>query len=104
VENRGYDVSQRAYLLRYPSDSGRGDLSLELLADPDSPLVNALLVLEGWGDGAVDVSVDKRRLEPGRTLRTGYRKSLSGTDLLVWLEKTSTERVGILISRRPGQP
>ena len=103
VENKGYDVSQRAYLLRCPSDSTCGDLSLELRADPDSPLVNTLLVLEGWGDGAVDVSVDKRRLEPGRALRTGFRKSLAGTDLLIWLEKTSTERVGILISRRPEQ-
>ena len=100
VENRGYDLSQRAYLLRCSRDSACGDLSLELRADQDSPLVNALLVLEGWGDGAVDVSVDSRRLEPGRELRTGYRRSLDGTDLLVWLEKTSTERVGVRISHR----
>jgi hypothetical protein len=103
AENRGYDVSQRAYLLRCPSDSACGDLSLELRADQGSPLVNALLVLEGWGDGAVDVSIGGRRLDPARELRTGYRKTLDGTDLLVWLEATATERVGVQISRRRGE-
>ena len=43
----------------------------------------------------------RERLEPGRTLRTGYRKTLDGTDLLVWLERTSTEPVVVRISREP---
>jgi hypothetical protein len=101
VENRGYDVSQRAYLLRCSKDAPCGDLSLELRADADSPLVNALLVLEGFGDRAIDVAIGGQRLEPGHALRTGYRRTLDGTDLLVWLEKTSTEPVNVRITRRP---
>ena len=100
VENQGYDVSQRAYLLRCSKGAACGDLSLELRADPGSPLVNALLVLEGFGDRAVDVSIAGRRLEPGRALRTGYRKTLDGTDLLVWLEASATEPVGVRIALR----
>jgi hypothetical protein len=103
AENRGYDVSQRAYLLRCSKDAACGDLSLELRSDADSPLVNALLLLEGFGDGAVDVSIGGRPLEPGPSLRTGYRKTLDGTDLLVWLEKTSTEPVSVRIARRAGE-
>jgi Concanavalin A-like lectin/glucanases superfamily len=104
VENQGYDVSQRAYLLRCSRDAACGDVSLELGASEDSPLVNALLVLEGWGDGPADVSLDGVRLQPGRALRTSYRRSLSATDLLVWLEKTATERVSVLVSGRAGDP
>jgi hypothetical protein len=100
VENRGYDVGQRAYLLRCSSSAACGDLSLELRADPGSPLVNALLVLEGFGDRAIDVSIGGQRLEPDRSLRTGYRKTLDGTDLLVWLEKSSTEPVSVRITLR----
>jgi hypothetical protein len=102
VESRGYDVSQRAYTLRCSKGAACGDLSMELRADADSPLVNALLVLEGFGDGAVDVSIARQRLEPDRSLRTGYRKTLDGTDLLVWLETTSTEPVSVRIAQRPG--
>lgn len=100
VESRGYDVGQRAYQLRCARGSTCGELSLELRADADSPLVNALLILEGWGDGAVEVSVDGRRLEPGRTLRTAHRNTLDGTDLLVWLAKSSTEPLAVRISPR----
>ncbi len=102
AESRGYDVGQRAYLLRCAREAACGELSLELGASADSPLVNALLVLEGFGDGAVDVSVGGQALAPGRGLRTGYRRTLAGTDLLVWLEKTSTEPVSVRITRRPG--
>lgn len=100
VESRGYDVGQRAYLLRCSDDSACGELSLELRADPQSPLVNALVVLEGWGDGAVEVTLGAERLAPGRGLRTGYRKTLLGTDLLVWLEKSSTEPLLVQVAPR----
>ena len=46
------------------------------------------------------MSVGGQALAPGRGLRTGYRKTLDGTDLLVWLEKTSTEPVGVRIALR----
>jgi hypothetical protein len=103
AESRGYDVGQRAYVLRCPGTAGCGDLSLDLRADDASPLVNAMLVLEGFGDGAVDVSVGGRVLAPGRGVRTGYRRTLDGTDLLVWLEKASTEPVSVRVTRRPGE-
>jgi hypothetical protein len=100
----GYDIGQRAYRLRCSAAGACGELSLELRASPDSPLVNALLVLEGFGDGAVDVSIGGQRLEPDRSLRTGYRKTLDGTDLLVWLEKASTEPVGVRIAPGASKP
>jgi hypothetical protein len=99
VENRGYDISQRAYLLGRPPGSEWGDLSLQLLADPESPLVNALLIFEDWGGAGIEVFLDGRRLEPGKEFRPAYRRTLRGTDLLLWLERTSAEPVRIEITR-----
>ncbi|HUG53036.1 MAG TPA: LamG domain-containing protein [Vicinamibacteria bacterium] len=101
VKYEGYDVGQRAYLLSCPGTSACDDLSLELRADAGSPLVNALLVLEGAGSGPFEVSVDGQRLQPGRGLRTGERQTLEGTDQILWLEKTSTVPVTVRISRHP---
>lgn len=100
AENLGYDVSQRAYLFGRSADSDWSDLSLELLATPESPLVNASLIFEGWGDAGVEASIDGERLESGTNFRTAYRKTLEGTDLLLWLERSSTEPVRIEITRQ----
>ncbi len=102
AESRGYDVSQRAYLFGRSPDSGWGNLSLELMADPESPLVNASLVFEDWGDAGIEVSLDGQRLDSAKEVRTAYRRTLHGTDLLLWLQRTSTEPVRIEITREAG--
>ena len=98
AENRGYDIGQRAYTLRCSSGEGCGDLALEIAASEAQPLANALLVIEGFGDGAAAVSVDGRRLDEGAGLRIGRRRMLQGTDLLVWLERAATEKVAVRIT------
>jgi len=57
------------------------------------------LVFEDWGDAGIEVLLDGRRLEPGREFRPAYRRTLRGTDLLLWLERTSAEPVRIEITR-----
>ena len=98
AENRGYDIGQRAYTLRCSSGEGCGDLTLEIAASETQPLANALLAIEGFGDGAAAVSVDGRRLDEGAGLRIGRRRMLRGTDLLVWLERAATEKVAVRIT------
>ena len=102
VENGGYDVSQRAYLFSRSADSEWDDLTLELMADPESPLVNASLVFEGWGDAGIEVSLDGQRLDAGTDIRTAYNRTLNGTDLVLWIERSSTEPVRIEIARESG--
>jgi hypothetical protein len=103
VENRGYDISQRAYLLGRSPGSEWGDLSLQLLANPESPLVNASLVFEDWGDASIEVLVDGQRLSSEAELRTTHRRTLRGTDLLLWLQRTSTDPIRIEITRGASQ-
>jgi hypothetical protein len=101
VENRGYDVSQRAYVLGCSPEERCGDLSLNLDTGPDSPLVNACFVLENWGDSGAEVWLDGRRLKEGDGIRTAYERTLERTDLVLWLEKSSVEpsRIEIRSSR-----
>ena len=98
AESRGYDMGQRAYTLRCSPVGGCGDLALEIAASQERPLANALLVIEGFGDGAAVVSVNGRRLDERAGLRLGRRQTLQGTDLIVWLERAATEKVEVRIS------
>ena len=91
VENRGYDVSQRAYVFGCPREEGCGDLSLKLEAGPDSPLVNACFIFEDWGESGAEILLDGRRLEEGNEIRTAHERTLEKTDLVLWLEKTSVD-------------
>ncbi len=102
AEARGYDVAQRAYLFGRSPGSEWGDLSLELMADAESPLVNASLVFEDWGDAGIEVSLDGQRLASESEIRTAYRRTLRGTDLLLWIERSSTAPVRIQITRESG--
>ncbi len=101
AESRGYDIGQRAYTLRCTSGTGCGDLSLDIAASVERPLANALLVIEGFGDGAAAVSVNGQRLNEGAGLRLGRRQTMQGTDLIVWLERAATEKVDLRISGAP---
>jgi hypothetical protein len=101
AESRGYDIGQRAYTLRCTATGGCGDLGFEIAASVERPLANALLVIEGFGDGAAAVSVNGQRLDEGPGLRLGRRRTMQGTDLIVWLERAATERVEVRIAVAP---
>jgi Concanavalin A-like lectin/glucanases superfamily len=96
--SRGFDIGQRAYTLRCATGAGCGDIGLEFAASAERPLVNALLVIEGFGDGAANVSVNGQRVAEGTGLRIGRRQTMQGTDLIVWLERAATETVEVRIT------
>jgi hypothetical protein len=55
--------------------------------------------VSGWGERSVAVLVNGRRAEPLKEFRTGFRKTIDGTDLVLWLERSSTAplEVGMLV-------
>ena len=94
----GYDQSERAYRLK----KGPGEtkpLSFSIDADQEHPLVNPAFVIKNWGayDGNVTVKLNGEKLEPGASVRYGYHNALEGTNLIVWIETESTEKVSISI-------
>ncbi len=57
-------------------------------------------MVKNWGtdNGDLTVTLNGETLEPGASVRYGYHNTLEGTDLIVWIEAESTERVAISVN------
>ena len=96
--SNGYSQSQRAYLLKR-LDKGI-TLNLELAGCPASPVVNPPLVIQNWGDHEATLTVDGLEVPRGKTFRYGLRRTLEGTDLIVWIKTTAEKPLRISIAAR----
>jgi len=85
----GYHQDQRAYRLRRVQLGG--NLEAELAGSADSPVFNPAFVIQGWGENEAALKVDGAEVPRGRNFRYGHRRTLDGTDLVVWI-KTASER------------
>ncbi len=93
--NPEYVMVERAYRLRNEGPARRSGFVVR--ADQDHPLANACFVIENWGESLPRVLVDGRALGRGPGLRLGQIRTLTGTDLLIWLEASSTVPVRITL-------
>jgi len=95
--SRGYSRDQRAYLLtkKSPEDAG---IEFELAASQNHPVVNPAFVIKNWGDTKAKLKINDNRVEPGKKFRFGHRRTLEGSDLIVWLKAESTKPVKISLS------
>ncbi|GAG08135.1 unnamed protein product, partial [marine sediment metagenome] len=95
IKNLGYDMSQRSYKLENISSEVPQELEFLLCADEISPLMNACLYIKGWGDAGVELTVDGQNLVPGKDMELGYVRTITDSDLVVWITKTSNRPVRI---------
>jgi len=93
--SKGYDFTQRAYLIESRKSENQTPLEFNLAANEESPLVNCAFVIKNWGETGAQISVNGKVLSKRKEIRTGYRKRMDGTDLIVWIEYESTEPVKI---------
>jgi len=89
LKNEGYDPGQRAYLLSFEPEGMKQPVKIEVRASQQSPVVNLCLVLKNAGERNLRLSLDGRELEKGKDYNLGINRNLTGTDLLVWINKTS---------------
>lgn len=87
--NDGFSQSQRAYLLKKLEQGAT--LDLELAGSATSPVCNPALVIRNWGEQEAALTVDGAKVPRGTNFRYGHRRTLEGTDLIVWI-KTATEK------------
>lgn len=90
VTGSRYDPAERAYQAVVNRADPPTAIRLRLDCSPDHPAVNPAIVVSGWGERPVAVLVNGRRAEPLKDFRAGFRKTIDGTDLVLWLERTST--------------
>jgi hypothetical protein len=98
VLSDGYDMSQRAYILKAKFSVKPAPVELEIAASNESPIDNFCLVIEDWGRGGAMVSLDGKALTRANDLRIGHRYRLTGTDLVVWVGTRSTQTVRIILT------
>jgi len=100
AESCGYDISQRAYILHFVSESSPDKMELEFQANTESPFVNACLVVKGWGEGKPKVLMEGRQLIPEKDFRIGKRKVMGGDDLVLWLNMTATSSIRLSLIKK----
>ena len=100
VVSEGYDLSQRAYVLRCRVVGTPAAMEAELRATAESPAANLALVVKGWGDGGATLKIDGRTAVRGRDFRLGSVRTLDGTDLVVWITIEAVRPVKIALAPR----
>jgi hypothetical protein len=91
-----YDPTERAYQIQANTTVKALNFSLE--ATTDSPIENPAFVIKNWGNREVSLKVDNQIVPRGKAFRYGFRDSIDGTDLVIYLEKKSIKAVKILIN------
>ena len=91
----GYDPAQKAYLLK--CEKPGAELSFELAANAESPVVNPAFVLLGWGRADATLTLNGKTVASGECFRHGHRETLEGEDLIVWLKHQADSPLKIQI-------
>ncbi len=74
-ESKGYDQSQRAYVLAATA----GRFRSRCRARQDTPVLNPCFVIEHWdSDAAARVTIDGKPVQPGRRFRQGIVRDTDG--------------------------
>ncbi len=89
--SQGYDQRQLAFVMARKEKPKSSGVTFAILASKDSPIVNPAFVIEDWGEADVRLKIKGREIKQGKKFRVGHRRSLQGTDLIVWLELESTQ-------------
>jgi hypothetical protein len=97
VEINGYDPGQRAYVLKSVTPGKAGRIELEMAATADSPVSNFCLLVRDWGDDDVSLLLDGKPLKKDDGFRRGVLPTMSGTDLVVWVEARSSRPLRVTL-------
>jgi hypothetical protein len=85
-ESSGYDQSQRAYVIKTLDKT----VSFTLMGSEDHPIENPCFVLKNWpGSDLSTLTINGRKVEPGKDLRQGIITDTDGTETLVVYTKFS---------------
>ncbi|KPL10703.1 MAG: hypothetical protein AMS26_21195 [Bacteroides sp. SM23_62] len=93
--SRGYDPSQRAYLIEVSEPS---DLTLALNGSGERPVYNPVFVISGWGPDEISCILNGISLDQ-RSYKYGVEYDVNGIPTaIIWLKYESDEKTGIRFS------
>ena len=88
-----YDPAQKAYIV---PRKGRGPTELEFTLEQDHDLapmsiINPAFIVKDWDEQGVELKVDGKTIEQGKTFRVGLEQTPTGKDLIIWLRMKTNE-------------
>jgi hypothetical protein len=98
--NDGYDPTQRAWMVTRNGARAGDPIQLTFAASDASPIFDPAVVIKNWGQDDAQLSVDGAPVNWGPKYRAGHVQHLDGTDLVVWMQQTSTKPVTMEIRSR----
>jgi hypothetical protein len=96
--SEGFDRGRRAYILDRDEGSRDDTLSFRLMASEDSPVYNPAIVINNWDRESLSLSLNGKKIAPGKQFRTGVQHTLEGSHVIVFIETKSTEAVTITLT------
>ena len=94
----GFNKNDRAYHISKNIENA-GELKFIVDANPDSPLVNPVFIIDNWGNYNLNFFVNGTEINSKNLIRYSVQRTLKEQNLIVWLEINSIE--GIEISMIP---
>ena len=76
-------------------------MNFTLEANADSPIENACFVIKNWGNQDVSLEIDGKSVTQSKAFRYGFRDTVEGTDLVVFVEKKSVKsiKIGLMVGK-----
>jgi len=96
-QDGSYDAAQRAYVVTKTAADAPAVLKLTFDATPASPLYDPAIVIKGWGLGAARLEEDGKSVSWDKNYRVGHIHGLREDDLVIWIQRQSTETLHIQI-------
>jgi len=96
--SEGYDQTQAAYILVSNNPNEASELTFELAASKNSPVVNPAFVIKNWGKMNATLKINGRKVKRSKDFRYGHRYQLESIDLIVWIKYESMKPVKIIFS------
>jgi len=97
-ESKGYDPTQRAYVLVCRDAGKASEVTFELAANEEQPVVNPAFVIKGWGPAEASIRINGGEATRSKDFQTGQSRTADGIDLIVWIRVESTKPITVGLS------
>ena len=96
--SNGYDPTQRAYLLTRSELGKPHVLKMTFDANQASPIYDPAIVIKNWGEYGARLAINGKPVSWGKFYRMGLVYRLRGTDLVVWMQRQTTDEFQIKLT------
>jgi len=92
-----YNKNERAYIISNSNRDVNSEINFVVNGNHESPIVNLALVIQDYESDEIELEINGDIINRGDSFRYGFRNTLEGRDLVVWLNVESKKLLNIII-------